>query len=544
VILQVPGDEPGERWPTLGLQVAEFIEAMLVHGPGEKRGDDIQLLDEQIWLLCRWYEVYPRGHPLAGRRRFRDCHLSLPKGTAKTELAAFVAITEAHPEAPVRCDGWRKRGGVWEPVGRPLRDPYIPMIAYTEEQTEDLAYGAVYAILTEDRCAAAADFDPGLQETKRRDGRGSIKPLSGSPNARDGARTTFQHFDETHRFVTPRLREAVETMTQNVVKGVGDGWSLSTTTMFGPGEGSVAEDAFAHAAEIASGAVEDPAFSFFHRQASPDSDFTTDEGRRAALIEARGPYIEFTDVEGVVATWHRPSTSPQMWKRLWCNLPERIEGRLVDPNRWAELAAPERRIEPGAEVVGFFDGSQNRDASVLGVVTVAEPRHAMLLRAWIRPQHAGFEWRVPRREVHDAVADMFARFNVRRLVCDPWGWQTDIEDWSELYGADAQGEPRVLEFDTRVLKRMAAATDRFLAALREGSLTHSGDQVLTSHVLNMAAKQTTWGPVPVKPIDPQAVARRRGHEEMMRIDGGVGLIIGVAEAEQTRSVRRREVHVF
>ena len=38
-VLSVPAlDKKGERWPTLGPQVCAFIEAQLVYGPGDLRG--------------------------------------------------------------------------------------------------------------------------------------------------------------------------------------------------------------------------------------------------------------------------------------------------------------------------------------------------------------------------------------------------------------------------------------------------------------------------------------------------------------------------
>ena len=44
--------------------------------------------DEWRGLIYRFYEVYPKGHPRAGRRRFKQCDISVRKGVAKTEVAA------------------------------------------------------------------------------------------------------------------------------------------------------------------------------------------------------------------------------------------------------------------------------------------------------------------------------------------------------------------------------------------------------------------------------------------------------------------------
>ena len=88
-ILTVPNDK-GKLWPTLGPEVCDFIEDSLVFGPGDLRGEPAVLDDEKRALIYRMYEVYPKGHTLAGRRRFKRAALSLAKGLAKTELAAWI----------------------------------------------------------------------------------------------------------------------------------------------------------------------------------------------------------------------------------------------------------------------------------------------------------------------------------------------------------------------------------------------------------------------------------------------------------------------
>src|SRR5690606_8160261 len=227
-----PVDE--EPYPSLGGQVCEFIETYLVFGPGDLRGEPARLDDEKRALIWRMYEVYPQGHPLAGRRRFKRCAIVLPKGTAKTELAAWIAAVELHPEGPVRTIGWDGHGN---PIGGPVTDPYIPLVAYTEEQSDELAYGALKAILEES--PIRDDFDIGLERIMRRRGDGKAVSLASSPNARDGARTTFQVADETHWWTLPRLLQAHQTMLANVPKRrAADAWTLEITTAHEPGAGS------------------------------------------------------------------------------------------------------------------------------------------------------------------------------------------------------------------------------------------------------------------------------------------------------------------
>lgn len=106
--LLVPQDKT--VYPSLGGQVCDFIEEYLVFGPGDLRGEPARLDDEKRALIWRMYEVFPPGHPQAGRRRFKRCAISLRKGTAKTELAAWLAAVELHQDGPVRCDGFDADG--------------------------------------------------------------------------------------------------------------------------------------------------------------------------------------------------------------------------------------------------------------------------------------------------------------------------------------------------------------------------------------------------------------------------------------------------
>ena len=96
----------------------------------------VRLDDEKRALIYRMYEVYPKNHQLAGRRRFKRVFICLPKGVGKTELAAWIAAVELHPRR--RFAPWVGRRAA-NRFGGPVTDPYIPMVAYTEEQSDELA---------------------------------------------------------------------------------------------------------------------------------------------------------------------------------------------------------------------------------------------------------------------------------------------------------------------------------------------------------------------------------------------------------------------
>jgi hypothetical protein len=145
----------------------------------------------------------------------------------------------------------------------------------------------------------------------------------------------------------------------------------------------------------------------------------------------------------------------------------------VDGRQWDALA---RDTEvPSGTLIGLgFDGSTSHDATVLRGCTQAG--HSFIVGRWSRPTGA-VEWRVPRSEVDQAVADAFARYRVGRMLCDPPGWRTEIERWSERFG-----EETVLALDTNSPRRMVPVVDRWRTAIANGTHTHDGDPFTTEQV--------------------------------------------------------------
>jgi hypothetical protein len=468
-----------EPWPTLGHQVCAWIEEYLVHGPGDLRGQKARLDAEKRALVFRMYEVYPHGHAQAGRRRFKRACISLRKGSAKTEFAAWIAACELHPDGPVRCDGFDAAG---EPVGVGVRDPYIPLVASTEEQSEELAYGALRVILEES--PIARDFDIGLERIMRTGGDGKAVALASAPNARDGARTTFQHFDETHRFTLESLRKVHKTMLANVPKRkIADAWSLETTTAFTPGEGSVAEETMEYARAIAAGQNADPRLFFFHRQAGDDHDLTTPEGRWDAVVEASGAVAAWSDMPSILAQWDDPRADRSYLERVWLNRPVRAAQQAFDVERWKELRK-DHVIPAGALVTLGFRGLRRSGAAGI-VATEIATGHQQVIGVWeIAPAAAKAGAEVPLEEVDARIAEAFVRFDVWKLYAEPAEWNTSVAKWAGQYG-----EKRIVEWRLRQWRKMADAVRSYAGAIAEGSVSHDGHPIFERHIGNALRRE-------------------------------------------------------
>lgn len=470
-------DEP---WPTLGPEVCDAIEDRLVFGPGDLRGQRARLDEEQRALIYRMYEVHPKGDPREGKRRFQRVHLSLRKGLRKTELAAWIAATELDDESPVRFDGWRKVGKSWEPVGRPVTDPYIPMLAYTEDQSEELGYGALYAIISDNNCTIADKFDIGLERIMRIDGHGKAVALANAPDQADGDRTTFQHKDETHRWVLPRHKETDQVTRANLLKRpISDPWELSTTTMYAPGEGSVAEGVHDFARKVATGEVPNPRLFFFHRQASPKWDLSVREQRVEAIKEASGIATDWSDIEGISGQWDDPDADLAYLERAWTNRPVQSENTAFDAERWKKLAKPNYEAPLGSRITAGFDGSRYWDATAL-VATEIATGFQWVVQIWARPDlPPGVEWEVPLDEVEIAVDGLFHNYNVWRFYADPSKWQGPLADWAGRYG-----EKKVLSWEQNRTIQQARALRTYREAMTAGEVSHDGNLIFAAHIGN------------------------------------------------------------
>lgn len=167
----------------------------------------------------------------------------------------------------------------------------------------------------------------------------------------------------------------------------------------------------------------------------------------------------------------------------------------------------------GTRVALGFDGSDVDDWTCIAAETEAgysfTPRFAGGPTIWRPDQHGG---RIPRDQVDTAVAELFDRFDVARMYCDPPRYETDVANWALRHG-----EKRVLPWETYRTRQMYAALERFVADLAEGRVKQDGCP-LTQLAMDNAkrAAKSSDQYVLMKPsrhqkIDP-AMARVLAHE--------------------------------
>lgn len=136
---------------------------------------------------------------------------------------------------------------------------------------------------------------------------------------------------------------------------------------------------------------------------------------------------------------------------------------------------------PGTRVCLGFDGSETGDWTAIKGETVDgllfTPRFAGRPTIWDPADSPG--GRMPRAEVDAVVDDLFDRFDVELMYCDPPLWTSEVDAWALRHG-----EKRVVRFETYRAVQMHEQLERFVVDVRSGRMTHDGCPITTQHVRN------------------------------------------------------------
>ncbi len=494
------GPEYEGDFPSLGWNLLAWIKRYLVVPSGPLYGQPLEMTDEQASFLVRYYRVDEHG-----RFVYRRAAQRRVKGWGKSPGAGAVAVAEFC--GPVVFDGWSAAG---EPVGRQHHTPWVQVAACSEDQAGN-TYSALHEMLRQSPAVDEYGIDLGITRVHFKNKPGRLEPVTASAGSREGQPITAAVLDETHLWLPSNGgKRLANTIRRNA--GKMNARTFETTNAFEPGEGSVAEDTH-HAAEkntrgLLYDAVEAP--------------WVEDLGDREALLRALGvaygDAAKWVDLNRVVEEIQDPATNPSDARRFYLNQLVKSDRAGIDPASWRPL---HRDWEPpaGARVAIGFDGSQSQDATAL--VGCCDG-HLFEIRMWERRHTDPADWRVPRGEVEAEVERCFDRWDVGRMLCDPPRWQSDVERWMARWNPAREADAIVLWFDTNQPRRMAAACDRFVTAITEGSVTWSGDR-LGAHVLAMARKKARLA-------DDDDDGRTRFlfvKADARKIDGGIAAVLAL-----------------
>ncbi|PRX95582.1 terminase [Allonocardiopsis opalescens] len=499
-----------DRLRSLGWLALAWMEYFVVHGPGDVQGQPVRHGDEYSGFVADCYALDEHGRLL-----YDSAFFSRPKGADKSGLGARLSLFEAL--GPCRFAGFADGGEVYtdpwgagftyvyepgEPMGRPVQTPYIRIMATEEGQTGNV-YDSVHFNLDPDEgtplSGVCSRHEVGLTRILLPGG-GEITPSTASSASKDGGKETFVVFDESHLYNTPELRRMYATVTRNLRKRKKNAgtWFLETTTMFAPGEESVAESTYEFAEKLAELNADGTRkykrlrhrLVYDHRWGECE-DLTAEEALRAAITEAFGEAVEWNDVEAILDEFYDPRKEVDDSRRFFLNARTSASDAWVNASAWAACADASKVVADGERITLGFDGSVRDDSTALVGCRVSDG-HLFLLGCWEKPPGpAGDDWQVDREAVDAAVMAAVDRYEVVGMYADPAHWQDYLDRWQSAFGKRMRvkaTQARPLEWWTNRPTLIVRAVERLHDAIVDRDeakrLSHDADAVLTRHVLN------------------------------------------------------------
>lgn len=473
---------------SLGPQLIDWAECFLVHGPGDLQGEPLKLDNDFYHFVTRQYAL-----DTDGRRIYGEAFLSRPKGCAKSEIAGIEVCWELL--GPCRFDHWAKDGEVsyWgyeyelgEPVGRPVVDPFIRCLATEEEQTGNTYDNVVFMLEHIQRNYAeyfpAIDLGRGAQTSTRvyLEGGGEVRPSTSGAESKDGGKETFAVADETHLYITNKLRKMFETVQRNTGKRkLSEPHMLQTSTMYAPGEDSIAERT--HRA-FEDGTLKNVLFD--HVQGPKVQLRHTNKLREALKVSYRDrPWVDY---EAIIRLAQDPRTAESDIYRYFLNRPTVSENAWLDPEsvNACVLFNSKNLPKKGSTITLGFDGSLSEDWTAL-VGCALQTGHLFIVDFW-NPEDSDGE--INPEDVDDAVRWAFKQWNVVLMYADPARWQGWLGFWARDLGVKV-----VREYWTHRETEMARSTLELNEAILTNQVTLEDQPMLRVHITNARTRKHPAG---------------------------------------------------
>ncbi|WP_327436143.1 hypothetical protein OG279_26250 [Streptomyces sp. NBC_01201] len=479
-------------FPTMWI-VPDWIERHCPVPDGFRAGEDMELYPWQLWCTVNHYRVRPGATvgQLAPAFHYRRSQIVAPQKTGKGPWSAAVVLAEAC--GPVVFNGWARGGeryrcsehgcgcGWWydyepgEPMGVPWPTPLIQLTATSEDQVANV-YRPLQAMVK--RGPLAEQLRAGEEFTRVGD-QGRIDVVTSSALSRLGNPIIFAMQDETGLYnAANKLRRVAETQRRGTA-GMG-GRSMETTNGWDPSENSVAQ--------TTSESRRRDIFRY-HPQAPKTLSYGNRRDRRKihTVVYAGSSHVDLDAIEAEAA--EIMEKDPAQAERFFGNRCVSGSSTWLDLARWAAKEKPQR-VRPKTRIVLGFDGSEVDDWTAIRAETMDGYQFTPVYGPNDEPtiwNPADYGGQVPAAEVQAAMSQLMRRYDVVRLYADPPYWETEIDEWVDLYG-----EERVIRWYTRRIVQMHAACERLKTDIvRQGSGTvtfsHDGCPITADHIANTRA---------------------------------------------------------
>lgn len=201
------------------------------------------------------------------------------------------------------------------------------------------------------------------------------------------------------------------------------------------------------------------------------------------IVKAANPFSGVT-VEMLAQKFQSPTMTMQHWLRFVCNRPTRGEFAAIPEAEWAKAATTDI-IPVGEPVWVGLDVAWKWDTTAIVPLWFRDPHYRLLGPATVLvPPRDGTS--LDPSKIEGALIDVHTRTPIHTVVMDT--------SRAEQLGMWIESEIGATVIDRSQTNTFAVQDyDRFMEALRNGWLLHSGDAALTSHALNAIARVLPYG---------------------------------------------------
>src|SRR5690606_8733104 len=464
------GPEFEGDFPTLGYQIADWIEANVVIPDGYLRGTPYYLTDEMLEFLRHFYRLNPEVELNPHSERPPDAltyvgsQLRRSQKWGKDPFGAAIILAEAL--GPARWDGWDSDG---QPVGRPYPTPIIGCYGTSQEQTDN-TYKALLDMIREGPLVDLPGMDAGETKTTLPGG-GQVWPMTASGRAALGRRITFATLTESHLWVQSSGGAVLAGAIKRGLAGMGGRW-MELTNAWDPSENSEAQITFE---------AGNPRFYIDNIESKRVNDLYDDQELRTELLSQYGDSAKerggWVDLDRIADEVRNKAHTEADRRRFFLNEIVIGESVFADPIVWDAQARPDDTIKPDEIIALGFDGAKYQDCTSLVACRISDG-HIFTLKHWERPEDATRDWQVDRIAVDKTVKAAFEAYQVCVFFGDPWRWQDDQAQCA------AKWPDRSVQLPTNQEQRMDKASGGFQTMFADNLLTHDGNPITTKHVKN------------------------------------------------------------
>ena len=474
----------------MGRLATGWIQAHCVVPEGDTAGDPFMPTVDHAVYLANYYEVRPTAQ--VGEKNVAFAHrvglwmaaqkIGKSPGIASQAVFEFVGPSLfngwAESGQSYRCKdfgcpcGWEYDYAAGEPMGKPWATPRIQIAAVVEDQVEN-TWGALVPMIDNGPLANLLKTGEAFikHPNKNRDSR--IETVTSKADGRLGARISHAFPDEIGLWTdSNKMKKFFRTLARGTA-GMGGRMSCSTNC-YDPAENSQAQ-------ALHESRQKDVYKHYFPPDPKLNFKLKTDRKKIFAFNYQFSPWVDIRSIEAEAASVME--ANPAEAERFFGNRIVAGSRSWLQPGQWESRKAV-TSVKPRTKVCAGFDGSETNDVTGIRLETLDfhqfTPRYFDGERETIWDPRK-WDGRVPRPEIHRAWEDINNQFEIVRSYCDPFKFETELDEWKAAYG-----DKVFFEWRTNRISQMHATLERMKTDIIEpdSKFSHDGCETTGFHMRN------------------------------------------------------------